>query len=601
MARRRGGEPDSTTAGRSAGVEPCAPAAGGTPWKGRLRSYHSTPQSLPTRSLPSRAKNQEEEDDVQTLKKQAGPKKTGRGRNAGGAQRPKALRRQSPRNTGRDPEHPIVIDDEVNEEYKVRDDQLAIVPLRRSPRLHQEDKGSGKSLLPSNWQETSHNRKAQNALVKYRSQENLKRNRKNAGLKTLTKLKSHNKPQPLCQDPQDIPTRKKVTDVTHIKSEKQELKPNHSEVLTRKRKRGTEGRLSAKRRSYQESKSLPAYCQENVPSKEPKKAIHKKTGKDPSIVVKHKVGHERSTIDENINEPSGTKREGMKNFCGEDDWTEEQDMALRKAYFAARPSPHFWKRVSKLVPGRSAEDCFNRIHADLSTPTPIAPRPRTSKTTFSPIGSFALSDPKLPNLLESTVGRQRTAKQKSLAAQKTVRHLLQKHSLIDQAQEADHFSLFETSPSAFPLNISFEDSPGTPESYLNSGSLGKFSRSSSARKKTFSRLRAERAEPSPAVLKPIKNLILHEKYVNQLSRREGTKRPRKRTPGSKAAHSGKALSRQQVGGLKAAKNALISEATDFISQFKKLQANSLAHIVENSEDDDIDGDASDSCHDDDKE
>jgi hypothetical protein len=92
--------------------------------------------------------------------------------------------------------------------------------------------------------------------------------------------------------------------------------------------------------------------------------------------------------------------------------------------------------------------------------------------------------------------------------------------------------------------------------------------------------------------------------VNQLSRREVIKRPRKRTPGSKAAHSGKALSQQQVGGLKTAKNALISEATDFISQFKKLQANSLAHIIENSEDDDIDGierDASDSCHDDDKE
>jgi hypothetical protein len=197
---------------------------------------------------------------------------------------------------------------------------------------------------------TSHNRKAQNALVICKSQESQKKPRKNAGLKTSTKLESHDKPQRLCQDPQDIPTRKKVTDATPLKSEKQELKPNHSDVLTRKRKRDTEGRLSAKRQNYQESKSLPAYCQENVPNKEPKKAIHKKTGKDPSIVVKPKVGHERSTnVDENINEPSGTNREGMKKYCGKDDWTEEQDMALRKAYFSARPSPHFWKRVSKLV------------------------------------------------------------------------------------------------------------------------------------------------------------------------------------------------------------------------------------------------------------
>jgi hypothetical protein len=131
-----------------------------------------------------------------------------------------------------------------------------------------------------------------------------------------------------------------------MKSEKQEVRPSHSVVMTGKRKRGTEGRSSQKRRSYKEPKSLPAYCQENEPSNEPKKAIHKKIEKDPSIVAKPKAGHGRLI---NIDEPSGTEREGMENFCGADDWTEEQDMALRKAYFTARPSPHFWKRVSKLV------------------------------------------------------------------------------------------------------------------------------------------------------------------------------------------------------------------------------------------------------------
>ena len=250
------------------------------------------------------------------------------------------------------------------------------------------------------------------------------------------------------------------------------------------------------------------------------------------------------------------------------------------------------------MPGRSAEDCFNRIHADLTTPTPIAPRPRTSKTTFSPIGNFTLSDTKLPNLLEPRVARQRTAKQKGLAAQKTVRHLLQKHCVIDQAQEADHFSVFESSPSALQLNLSFEDSPGTPDSCMNSASLGKISGSSSARKKPFSRLRTKPSEPSPAVLKPIKNVILHEKYIDQLARREGTKRPRRRTPaGSKAADSGNSLSEQQAGSVKAAKNALISEATNLISSFKTLQANSLVHVVENSEDE-IECDASDCSHDD---
>jgi hypothetical protein len=175
------------------------------------------------------------------------------------------------------------------------------------------------------------------------------------------------------------------------------------------------------------------------------------------------------------------------------------------------------------VAGRSAEECFNRMHADLSTPTPIAPRPRRCKAKFSPHGNFSLSDPELPNLLEPTIGRQTTWKQKNLA-QKTVRHLLQKHCLIDQAQEADHFSIFESSPSALQLNISFEDSYGTPDSCMSSGSLHKRSTSSSAQKKPFSRLKNNQDESSPAVLKPVKNAILHEKYVDRLYRREGTKK-----------------------------------------------------------------------------
>ena len=236
------------------------------------------------------------------------------------------------------------------------------------------------------------------------------------------------------------------------------------------------------------------------------------------------------------------------------------------------------------MPGKSAEDCFNRVHADLSTPTPIAPRPR-SKTQFSPLAHFTLSDPKFPNLLEPLAGRPRTAKQKSLLAQKTVRHLLKKHSLIDQAQEADHFSIFETSPSALQLNIPLDDSPGTPDNYLKSFSLHKYSASSSARKRPLSRLKTKHAEPSPPVLKPLKNTVLHEKYINQLTRREGAKKPRKKAAGTNATDPERPLSEQRAGSVKAAKNALISEATDFIGQFKKLQANSLAHVLENSEDD----------------
>jgi len=369
-------------------------------------------------------------------------------------------------------------------------------------------------------------------------------------------------------------------------------------VLTRKRKRGTEGRSSPKRPNYQDLQSLPPDSQEIATSSETRKVSHQKgkNKKDSALVVQPKIGDDRlMNTEENNEEPSGTERERKQNFHGSDDWTEEQDVALRKAYFSARPSPHFWKRVSKLVPGRSAEECFNRIHANLSTPTPIARRSRICKAKFSPLANFSLSDPELPNLLEPAVGRQRTSKQKSLAAQKTVRHLLQKQCLIDHAHEADHFSIFESSPSALQLNISFEDSPGTPHSSVNSGSTPRFSASSLGQKKPFSRLKTKPDEPSPGVLKPVKNVILHEKYIDQLSRRQGTKRPRRKTPGSKAADSVKAHSEQKAGDLKAAKNALISEATDFIGHFKKLHANSLAHVIENSEDDEIDGSEGDSC------
>jgi len=83
-------------------------AAGGTAWKGRLRSHHTTPQSFPMQRLPSQTNNMGEEEDLQTLKKQASLKKTVRGCHS------RAVR-QLLRLDGRDSEHPIMIDNEVNE------------------------------------------------------------------------------------------------------------------------------------------------------------------------------------------------------------------------------------------------------------------------------------------------------------------------------------------------------------------------------------------------------------------------------------------------------------------------------------------------------
>jgi protein DEK len=48
-------------------------------------------------------------------------------------------------------------------------------------------------------------------------------------------------------------------------------------------------------------------------------------------------------------EMCGVKGGEQQQLCASDDWTEEQDLTSRQAYFTARPSPHFWKKVSKLV------------------------------------------------------------------------------------------------------------------------------------------------------------------------------------------------------------------------------------------------------------
>ncbi|KAF2950888.1 uncharacterized protein [Oryza sativa Japonica Group] len=544
--------------------ESCTPDARGTPWKGRLRSHHpalpTSPSLLPSSSAKNQKKKREQE--AQSFKRRAAPKKakdTGKcgSRSQDAAEKPllPAPPRRSPRLAG----NPPALVDGVCKESMVRGKQSAIVPFRRSLRLR-------------------HNQNSQNAFSMDQNHESSsRRSQKNTVVKLSMRMVSHKDSQKIfCQDSQGIPPRIRVPDLSCKKTQKEELNSNCCEKLARKRKRGTEERMSSsKRQSHKDPKSLSLKCQESTPTNKPRNTSHKKGENNSSSMPQPKFCDGRlMNAERNNKELNGSERRETQ--CGLNNWTEEQDMALRKAYFTARPSPNFWKKVSKMVPGKSAEECLSRVHADLSTPTPIAPRPRTSKMKFSPLGHFTLSDPKHPNVLEPSF-RRRTAKQKSLAAQKTVRHLLKKQCLTDQTQEADHFSIFETSPTVLPVEFSFEDSPGTPNS---SG------KKLLARLETVKNVGINPAEPSPAVLKPIKNVILHEKYVDRLSRREGTTRPRKKAAGSKALDSVKT---QQAGGVKAARNALITEATDFISHFKKMQANPLAHVVEDDEDDEIDG------------
>lgn len=93
-------------------------------------------------------------------------------------------------------------------------------------------------------------------------------------------------------------------------------------------------------------------------------------------------------------------------------------------------------------------------------------------------------------------------------------------------------------------------------------------------------------DPSPEVLKRIKNVALHEKYIDQLHCREA-----KRRTHAKGKFISPLSNKDEAGViLKAARNALISEASNAIGQFKHMQANPTDDYAEfeSGTDDDVD-------------
>lgn len=305
-----------------------------------------------------------------------------------------------------------------------------------------------------------------------------------------------------------------------------------------------------------------------------------------SSTVAPKVGAAGSGDVEVEMETGGSEVEDSGAFEGWT-WTRDQEATLRRAYISARPSPYFWKMVSKMVPGKSAQECFNRIHADLVTPAQRQPRSRENKLNSSPVGCFTMS-----GSIQTKAKRFRS-KQKSFYPQRTARHLIRKHCLIDQSQEADHFSNLETSPYSLTLELPEIKSPETPNGIMNRSSfLQKCNESSSsAHKRMLSRFKMSRADPSPEVLKQIKNIVLHERYINHLHCRDARRRTSAKTANSVADRCDKTNTELEIGVLKAARTALISEARDYISHLQQMQANSLnKHESFGSDDDNADTD-----------
>ncbi|XP_038882568.1 uncharacterized protein LOC120073795 [Benincasa hispida] len=271
-------------------------------------------------------------------------------------------------------------------------------------------------------------------------------------------------------------------------------------------------------------------------------------------------------------------------------WTKEQEVALQRAYYAAKPTPQFWKKVSKLVPGKSAQDCFDKVHSDHMTPPQPRPRSRTRITKSSPIELLSLSEGKLLNL-DGVKSRKPSRKsQKNHNAQKAVRYLLEKNFRGALNCEADLFSQLEP-------NINLSNHTPLPSRQLSSikdlhGHQGFLhERSLSNHKKPLSRFSssADRVVISPPVLKQVKNRALHEKYIDQLHCREAKRKSLSKCRKSciseekslKEAHA------TRTNDLRAAKNALISDARDAIHQLKHLEANAASNVLDFDVDEDL--------------
>ncbi|KAI7742973.1 hypothetical protein M8C21_014000 [Ambrosia artemisiifolia] len=265
-------------------------------------------------------------------------------------------------------------------------------------------------------------------------------------------------------------------------------------------------------------------------------------------------------------------------------WTKDQELALERAYLEAKPTPHFWKKVSRMVPGKSAQECFDKINGSHTTP----PQPRVrSRSRVSNSQNPSLSASKLLKTSSPTTKRPRYRKQKSHVIQRTVRHMLQNQYKVEQDSESDMFSLLEPS---FNPSLNLNIMLTTPDRNQETDDVHKRStvRRSVSR---FSNLH-ETTLVSPPVLKQVKNKALHEKYIDLLNCREANRKAAsvKASKLDKSKVVKQESSAERKEAIKAAKNALVFGAKDAINEFQHQQATALNNLFDNESGDDADED-----------
>ncbi|KAH8481357.1 hypothetical protein Peur_067562 [Populus x canadensis] len=257
-------------------------------------------------------------------------------------------------------------------------------------------------------------------------------------------------------------------------------------------------------------------------------------------------------------------------------WTKDQEMALQRAFFTAKPTPNFWKKVSKLVPGKSAQDCFDKVNSDHMTLPQTFPRSRAKRINSSPLECFSISVSKLLNP-SGPKNKRLSCKQKSHLAHKNVRELLQKQNQVNRDYEADLFSILEPNQNSSMQDSKLAVEISTPEhSQEKLGFLHKLHESSSDHKRPLLRLSSCGIDiVSPPVLKQVKNKALHEKYIDQLHCREAKRKAAHARAGKSVAgkENRGEINVQKIDVVRAAKNALVSDVRDAIYQLQDVQTN----------------------------
>ncbi|KAF9599799.1 hypothetical protein IFM89_001745 [Coptis chinensis] len=341
------------------------------------------------------------------------------------------------------------------------------------------------------------------------------------------------------------------------------------EMKKRNLNRGTNGNCDVKEtcgiREVNKSTStelcLPLTSIENLSPKKTRLVCHGKSLKslvepknEVSKCVKPICGSRKETEDKSTSSQHGEK-------CGAHGWTQDQESALQRAYFTENPSPHFWKKISKLVPGKSAQDCFDKFHSDTITPPQPRSRSRAKRTDLSPLGHFSLSASKL----------------------------LEPAELMSKSQE--HQMSGAENSTLFTHSAPEPETPSAPECLLDKQSFRQncTQRLLSAHKKPLSRFGGTSKAPleSPAVLKQIKNLAFHEKYIDRLHSRDA-----RRVAGGRQCTTIKEDREenvQRMDAIKVAKHALVSDATNMINKFKHMEANALNNSEDFDDEDDYQG------------